>query len=218
MIRRLLLIVLLIAAPAIAQHAQTAPADHVQPGDVAHGAEETAREVAHGEAAAHHDDSFLGMPGWVAKLINMLLFFGFLYWLVRGPVKSALAGRKERIRQELQEARDRREKSDHMADEIQARLKRLEGEVEMILKRAAEEGERQKQELIAAGNEEAEKILRSARNEVDSRVKQARKELKEYAGELATERAARLVEQSLTEEDRKRLFEEGLGTLAEDRQ
>ena len=195
----------------------TAAQEHPQPGDVAHGAEKTTHQVVHPEETQgeQHERTFLGLPMWIWKLVNMILFFGFLGWLLKGAVKSGLAGRRERIRQELQEARERREKSDRMVQEIQTRLTKIEGEVEMILQRAAEEGERQKQELITAANEDAEKILRSARSEVDARVKQARKELTDYAGELAAERARRMIEESLTDADRRKLFEESLEKIAE---
>ena len=210
MIGKVFLCMLLISGAAVAQ-------EHVQPGDVAHGAEKAAQEVAHpGETHGDPEErTFLGLPTWIWKLVNMLLFFGFLGWLIRKPISSGLQSRRERIRQDLQEARERREKSDRMAEDIQARLTRIEGEVDLILQRAAEEGERQKKELIVAAHEEAEKILRSARVEVDARVKQARKELTDYAGELAAERAHRMIEKSLTDADRRKLFDESLESIAE---
>lgn len=170
-------------------------------------------------AEAHHAEprTFLGIPVWIVKLVNMALFFGFLGWLIVGPVKKVLHDRRERIRQQLAEARERNTRADGMAEEIRERLRKLEEEVAMILRRAEEEGERQKQQLMAAANEDAEKILRSARGEVDARVKAARKELTEYAGELAAQRAHRLLAESLTETDRRKLFEESLTALPEER-
>ena len=57
--------------------------------------------------------------------------------------------------------------------------------------------------------------LTAARNEVDARVKQARKELTEYAGDLATSRAQALLEQSMTEADRKHFFAESVKRVEE---
>jgi F0F1-type ATP synthase membrane subunit b/b' len=46
-------------------------------------------------------------------------------------------------------------------------------------------------------------------------VKQARKELTEYAGDLATSRAQALLEQSMTEADRKHFFAESVKRVEE---
>jgi F-type H+-transporting ATPase subunit b len=210
-----LLVLMLLNAVAFGQHEPAHPpstdTSHTQPADAA----EAHNGDAHG--GAHEEKSYFGIPGGVLKLLNMLLFFGLLGWFVGRPIKAGLSARREKIRQDLQEARDRREKADRMAADIQGRITRLEDEVALILTRAGEEGERQKEELIAAANAEAEKILRSARAEVDARLKLARKELTDYAGELAAERARSLLEETLTDSDRRKIFDESLQDIAEER-
>jgi F-type H+-transporting ATPase subunit b len=169
-------------------------------------------------AGEHHEPAkFLGLPAWIWKLINMLAFFGFLAWLIGGPVKRALASRQEQIQREAQEARERRAKADQMASDIQSRLKQIEEDIRSIRERAQVEGERQKLELIAAAEAEAQKILQNARNEVDNRIKHARHELTEYAGQLASERAERLLREKITDADREKLFRESLSQVEETR-
>ena len=210
--RLLITCLILTAIPAIAQ-------EGVPPEQPTHGAEKPEHQAAHPEEAHGEghapSKTYFGIPGWILKLINMILFFGLLIFLLRGPVGNAIRGRGSAIQQQLAEARERRQKADQLAEEIRGRLSRLEGDVATILKRAEEEGERQKQELIAAANEEAEKILRSARSEVDARVKQARKELTDYAGELAAQRAQQILAESLTEGDRRKLFDESVRNITE---
>lgn len=207
-----LLLLILLNSVAFGQHEPAHPpatdTSHAQPAEAHNG-------DSHG--GGHEEKSYFGIPGGVLKLLNMLLFFGLLAWFVGRPIKAGLISRREKIRQDLQEARDRREKADRMAADIQGRITRLEDEVALILKRAGEEGERQKEELIAAANAEADKILRSARAEVDARLKLARKELTDYAGELAAERARSLLEETLTDSDRRKIFDESLEDIAEER-
>jgi len=166
-----------------------------------------AAEPAHGEEGT---STFLGLPTWIWKFINMAAFLGFLVWALKGPVKSALAARHEQIRKEAVEAKERRERSEQMASEISARLAKLEEDVKTIRERAQSEGERQKREMIAAAEAEAKKILQGARNEVDSRLKAARQELTEYAGELAGGRAEQLLREKITDADREKLFRDSL--------
>ncbi len=209
--RRLLIILLLLVAPAIVR-AQ-------EPGDVAHGAEKAAHEQAHpteehgGEGEA--PKTYFGIPGWILKVLNMLLFIGVLVYFIAGPVKKVFAQRGEAIRRANEEARERRAKSDQMAADIQARLGQIEQEVRSILQRAEAEGERQKRELLAAAEAEAAKILQAARNEVDARVKHARTELTEFAGQLASERAEAILKERINEGDQRRLFEQSLREVSE---
>ncbi len=165
---------------------------------------------------AHHEGAkFLGLPAWIWKFINMLAFFGFLAWLIGGPVKRALASRREQIQQEAEEARERRAKADQLAADIQTRLSHIEEEIVAIRERAKVEGERQQRELIAAAEAEAQKILQNARNEVDNRIKHARHELTEYAGQLASERAEQILREKITDADRHKLFQESLSEVEE---
>lgn len=195
--RRLLLILLLIMAPVVLAETDTAAA----------GTE------SHGEAAGH-EKTYFGIPGWILKTANMLLFIGVLVYFVGGPVKKMFAERTAEIRRANAEAAERREKADRMAGEIQARLAAIEAEVRAIHDRAANEGERQKRELIAAAEAESQKMLANARNEVENRLKHARTELTEFAGQLASERAEAILRESINEQDQKNLFQESLREVA----
>lgn len=181
--------------------------------------ETPAAEGAHGEkaAGASHEKTYFGIPGWILKLVNMILFIAFLMFILRGPVKNAFAARGEAIRKAREEATERRARADTMAAEIQARLGRIEQEVQTIRDKAVAEGERQKKELLAAAEAEAARILTAARNEVDNRVKRARQELTEYAGELASERAEALLREKITDTDKAKLFRDGLAQIGETR-
>jgi F-type H+-transporting ATPase subunit b len=212
--RRLVLILILLVAPALfAQVDKTG-------GTAAHGAENEAHKVAHpdehGKAAEeHHEKSYFGIPGWILKIANLLLFVGVLAYLVGGPVKKPFAERSQSITRAAAEAKERRLKSDQMAADIQARLAAIEVEVRAIHERAQVEGERQKRELITLADTEKEKILTAARNEVDNRLKRARTELTEYAGELAADRAEQILREQITDQDQRNLFQESLREVNE---
>lgn len=211
--RRLLLILALLLAPlAFSQ-------EHPQSGDVAHGAEKAAHETAH-PAEAHGEGgeapkTYFGIPAWILKFLNMVFFIGVIVYFVRKPLKSAMAERSAAIRRAAGEAKERREKADRMAGEIQSRLAAIENEVRAIHERAAAEGEKQKRELVVAAEAEAAKILQAARNEVDNRLKHARHELTEYAGQLAAERAQQILKEQITEDDQRRLFRDSLEQVTE---
>jgi len=195
--RKLLLILLLAVTPFVFA------AEHAEGGEGAHGAQ-----------AAHADKTF-GVPNWILKTANMLLFIGALVYFLRRPVSAAMNERRESIKRAAEEAKERRIKADQLASDIQARLTAIEGEVRAIHERALAEGERQKRDLVAAAETEAAKILQQARNEVDNRLKHAKHELTEYAGELAAERAEQILRSEITEDDQRRLFQDSLKQVTE---
>ncbi|HSP14941.1 MAG TPA: hypothetical protein VLV78_09330 [Thermoanaerobaculia bacterium] len=209
-------LIVLLALFAIASFAFAQPNT---PNAASHGSEKQAHEAArpseaHGEGG-EAPKTYLGIPGWLLKLVNMLVFLGLLGWWVAKPVKAAFASRGEQIRRDQEEAKERRTKADRMASDIQARLNQIEQEVRSIRERAEADGQRQRQELIAAAEAEAAKILKAASNEVDNRLKSARRELTEYAGQLATERAEAILREKITDADQRKLFDESLREVGE---
>lgn len=212
--KRLLLIGILSIAPALL--AQHEPAGAAAPHDATAESHATSSENAHGEAAAEHaGKTYFGIPGWILKVANMVLFLGVLIYFVGRPVKKAFVERGEVIRRAADEARDRRRRADEMAGEIQTRLSAIEEQVRAIHERAVAEGARQKRDLIAAAEAEARKIIEAARTEVDTRLKHARSELTEYAGQLASERAEAILREKMTEQDQNKLFEDSLRAVSE---
>ena len=216
--RRGLLIVLLCLVPAIgfAQKNHTNDANNVAQGMEKEAHEQVHPNEAHG-GELEAPKTYFGIPGWILKLANMLLFLGVLGWALGEPIKKALNDRRVQIQTDADEARARRVKADQLAADIQARLTQIEIDVRAIHERAQAEGEKQKRELIEAAEAEARKILQSARNEVDNRLKHARHELTEYAGELATQRAEQILREKVTDKDRERLFDESVREVAEAR-
>jgi F-type H+-transporting ATPase subunit b len=216
--RRGLLIFLLLLVPAIVfgQKNHTNDANNVAQGAEKAAHEQTQPTEAHG-GELEAPKKYFGIPGWILKLANMILFIGVLAWALGGPIKKALIDRRGQIQTEAEEARARRVKADQLAVDIQARLTQIENDVRAIHERAQAEGEKQKRELIAAAEAEARKILQSARNEVDNRLKHARHELTEYAGELAAQRAEQILREKVTDKDRERLFDESVREVAEAR-
>ena len=61
--------------------------------DVAQDAEKSAHEQTHPNEAhgGEHEapKTYFGIPGWILKIVNMILFIGFLVWFAGGPVKTA---------------------------------------------------------------------------------------------------------------------------------
>lgn len=224
MIRRLIVSIALAACPAVAVMAQetgeqdlelVAP-ESEQTGSIAHGSELEAREELLGDehaADAHGAKTFLGLPVWIWKLANMILFIWVLWRLLRKPFWNFFAGRKKSITESLETAAERKDRAERMESEIRERLDKLEEEIEGIRQRAAEDGERISREIAANAERDTEKVRRAAQAEIEQRLRNARQELRSEAARLAAERAGQIVESTITEADRRKAFEAGIEQL-----
>ena len=111
MMRRLVLILLVLVTPALFAQVDKSG------GTAAHGAENEMHKQAHPDehgaaAEEHHEKTYFGIPGWILKLANMLLFLGALGYFLGGPVKKAFAERSAAIRRAADEAKERRAPSE----------------------------------------------------------------------------------------------------------
>ena len=207
----LLVVLFLVAAPIAWAADESHGGETAVSSDADHGVGASEGE----QEGGHEPQKYFGIPAGVLKFVNLVVFLGFLTYLVRKPIKNALAGRREGIQKQLSEAALRRQKADSLAEDIQARLSQIEGEVGAILARAREEGEKQKAEIVAAAEAESKRILATAKSQIDQRVSRARRELTDYAGQLAAERAQKMIESDLTDQDRATYFDESVDRIGE---
>lgn len=152
----------------------------------------------------------------IARLINLLIFLGIMYYLLRKPLGEALRARREGIRRELMRAQEERNAALAKLEEVEARLALLGSEVETINAQARKEAEEERARIERSTEEDARKLQEQARREIESAGKAARMELREYAAEQSVRLAEEMVRGNLRPEDDERLvrdYVEDLGGI-----
>lgn len=139
------------------------------------------------------------------KVINFVILFGLLGYLLRKPAGEFFAGRTRAIQQNLAEARSAREQAEKRLAEIEQRLARLGEEVGALRAQAEREAADQRDRLRAAAAKEAEKILATAESEIDGLARTARLELKSYTAQLAVELAEERIRAEMKPETQERI-------------
>ncbi len=164
-------------------------------------------------AAADPFATFLGLPAWIWMLANLILFFGVLGYYLTPPIARFLEERGRQIREELEEARERRAEASDLQSTLGAKVAELERQIDQLLERAEREGRREHDEVLAQAEREQERLLAQADSEIEHRVQQARQELKDYTAELAARLARERLEDELDAEMRRDLFRRNLDRL-----
>jgi F-type H+-transporting ATPase subunit b len=140
-----------------------------------------------------------------------LVLLVIAYFLVKYLPRSFRAKRDE-ISKDLREA----ESATHMANErlrvVEARLQSLDSEIEALRQKAAEDAETDRKRIEASLEAERARIVHAAEQEIAAAGAHAQRELKQFAADLALQRAASRI--TLTPEQDRALIDEFTGSLA----
>jgi len=157
---------------------------------------------------------FLGLPVELWKLVNLLLILGLLVYLLGKPFNTHFRKRREDLDDAIDRASAEREKALALAAEMTARLASLEKEIAGIRQRGSSDGESEKRAQIEAAVRDAETLRRNAAEEIDRRLSAAKKDLARAAADLAADRARDVLAGAITDDDRRRLLDESVQSVA----
>lgn len=152
---------------------------------------------------------------FLGKLVNFLILFGGLGFVLRKPVKAMLAKRTADIGETIRQAGEARAGAEAKAGESRAKLSGLEEEVRRLKIAAEEEGRRETGRIARAAAEEAERLKKFARQEVEEQVRLGVRELKAYAAARATDLARERIRKRLTPEVQANLIDKSIDRLSD---
>lgn len=148
-------------------------------------------------------------PGFLlSQVVNFLILFAGLYFLLWKPILKMLDQRKERIQQGLEDAERAREERERAEAEFNKRLEEAAQERKGIIAQAADEAQEKRKAIVAEAEQEAEKVLTEAREEAQSERKRILEDLRGQVALLAIAAANRLIGEALDEERQRRLVDE----------
>jgi len=145
-----------------------------------------------------------GAVRWVAGVLHLdvettakifedlnsgVLILVILYFLAKALPK-AFRARKETIQAKLVDARTATQQANERLAAVESRLSRLDSEIEAIRRQAERDGAQDEIRIKQSLEDERRRIVESAEHEVDSAGIAAQRKLKQFAAELAIERAA----------------------------
>lgn len=144
----------------------------------------------------------------IAKLFNLLLFIGVMFYFLRRPIKEAFGARQRNIREELMRAEEEKAAAVAQLEEVEGRLARLDSEMEAIRAQAQKEAAEERLRIERATEDEMRKIREQARREIESAAKAARAELRAFAAEQSVQMAEEMIRRDIRPEDDARLAKE----------
>jgi F-type H+-transporting ATPase subunit b len=184
------------------------------------------QEAAHGQSnvrgdgydaqgsEAHHGEEVLlfgkhlgPTAQFLLKLLNVLIFCGLLFWMLKGALGAAFRAKAAEIETKLAQSEKDRAEGEAQVRDLEAKMEGLQLELGGIMAKAEADAEAEKQRILDAAKLEAEQILATAHSEIEYQRRLAEAELRALVANLAVEGAEKRVQQSMQGESVARVMD-----------
>lgn len=147
-------------------------------------------------------------PFLLSQIVNFLILFLALRFLLWKPMLKMLNERKQRIAQGLEDAEQARKDRERAQAEYEERIKQAEQERREILARAAEEGEQARAEALAQARAQAERFISEGKETIERERQRMLAGLRSQVAALSIAAANKLIGEALDEQRQRRLIDE----------
>ena len=145
--------------------------------------------------------------GFVAGSVNLLIFVGILFVLVRKPLQKMLKRRANTIKRELEEAQQQLEEAKAHNIEVEKKLENINAQIDDLRKEADVQIERMREEFASKALNDIEAIKENAKRTVEDEILRAKELLKKETTQKSIELAKEMLKSQINNEDQSRLFQ-----------
>lgn len=149
------------------------------------------------------------------QIINTLVLFLILRWLLFKPVTEFLDKRKSLIQETMTQAEQSKEDALLLKNNYEQKLREARNEAHQIVETAHKQGQHQHDEIIGEAKQEAQKIRERAKTEIDMQRDQALVYLRDEMATLAVAAAGQVIGQELNNENHKQLVDKFIERMGE---
>jgi len=151
----------------------------------------------------------------VLSMIAVLTLFCVASYLLFNPVREMMAKRRQKIKDELDEAKENQETAEKLRAEYEAKLRDIDKEAEEILSAARQKALANEAKIIADAKEEAVRIRQRAETEAELEKKKAADDVKREMVSIASLMAGKIVAASMNVSVQEGLLEETLKEIGD---
>lgn len=159
-------------------------------------------------------DSQLILDSIITGINVFILFFALSYFLFN-PVQKALADRKNKIKNEIENAKKQEADALELKAEYEKKMDDVRKEVENIMSEAKKNADRQVEEKISAAKLEAANIVARGHNEVEQEKAKAVEDLKNQVISISTLLATKIIKENVDAKREDELFDETMKEIGE---
>lgn len=170
-------------------------------------------EQGHGGGHGGHEPHGVPWATLIFSTVNLVLFFFVLKRFAWPSIVQAVADRRRRVVEELENAAAATRQAEALRMEWEARLSNLSSEIEEMRRQAREEIARERDAILAAAASAAERIRQDAERAAAQEIRQAQETLRDETARQALAIARDLARQRITQADQARFVADFLARV-----
>jgi F-type H+-transporting ATPase subunit b len=147
-------------------------------------------------------------PLLIAFVINFLLLFGLLSFVLYKPVLKMLDERQAKIKESMEQAEAIKQQSERTEQDIKAQMQEAQKEAQKIVAQATQIGEQLENEAKEAARVEAENMINKAKVEIERQREKDIEELRSQFADIAILAADKVIKETLDKDKHRKLIEE----------
>ncbi len=151
---------------------------------------------------------------FAGMVVNSLLLFGGLGFLLYKPMRAFLEKKKNEARRSLEEAESLRKDAEDRYKDSMRRTEGLAAEIASMKAEAEAQGNREKAKITKQAAEEAARALRLVKQEIDVYAQTGIREVRAYVAETATTLARERIRKKLAIESHSLLVDRSIERLS----
>lgn len=149
-------------------------------------------------------------------IINLILFFVLMRFLLFKPIKKILTQRQEMIDNQFKDAENAREQADSLKSLYEAELAGVEDEKKQIITDARADAKTEYDKIVNRAQSDADRIKSDAHKAAEAETEKARLSVKEGIAQLAMETAAKVVGEKSSAEIDSSIYDKFLNESSDD--
>ncbi|MDE5964238.1 MAG: F0F1 ATP synthase subunit B [Eubacterium sp.] len=149
-------------------------------------------------------------------IINLILFFVLMRFLLFKPIKKILTQRQEMIDNQFKDAENAREQAYLLKNQYESELAGVEDEKKQIITDARADAKAEYDKIVNRAQSDADRIKSDARKAADAETEKARLSVKEGIAQLAMETAAKVVGEKSSAEIDSSIYDKFLNESSDD--
>ncbi len=147
------------------------------------------------------------------RVMNFAVLMFILIKFGAKPIGAALSGRREQIKEEIEDLETKRAEAEQSYKDFEAKLAGMEGEIDTIVEKAVAQAEVEKEKIIESAHKAADDIKRQAEMAIANEIVTVRRSLKNEMAEQATTMAEEIIIKNLTPDDQNKIIEDYLNKV-----
>ena len=135
------------------------------------------------------------------KTLDFILLVGFLYWLLAEKIKTFFVGRRQEIKDSMENAAKQKTEAEKKYREYSEKIEKASQEIDGIMEMIKAQGVAEKQKIIEDADKVAQKMKEDAQARIEQEFNKASYQLRSEAVQLSVAMAEEILKKNITAQD-----------------